>query len=156
MPLTFCKNRGVIITALAKYSGKTRLGNVWRVEEQQMTNDQKNEAVKLFEQGKTYRDIARLIGATPESVKQFFYRKRKNQFVITCEQCHQPIRLNSNRQHRFCSYSCRMKWWNHHPEEYSNKEQYCFCCKTCGKTFYSHHAASYCSRPCFYESRKRY
>ena len=33
-----------------------RLGNVWKVEEQQMTNDQKNEAVKLFEQGKTYRD----------------------------------------------------------------------------------------------------
>lgn len=121
-----------------------------------MTNTQKNEAVGLFNEGKAYREIGSLIGATPESVKQFFYRRRKKPFTILCEQCHQPIKLNSNRQHRFCSDLCRTRWWSHHPEEFSNKEQHFFCCKACGKSFYSRRStASFCSRNCYYDSRSR-
>lgn len=121
-----------------------------------MTNAQKNEAVRLFEEGKTYREIGSLIGTTPESVKQLFYRRRKKPLTIICEQCHQPIKSHSNRQHRFCSDLCRTRWWSHHPEEFSNKEQHSFSCKVCSKNFYSRrNTAFFCSRNCYYESRNQ-
>ena len=121
-----------------------------------MTEAQKNEAVKMFQAGRSYKEIGEQIGTTPGSVKQFFYRRRKQPVAYICEQCHQPIKLFRNKPHRFCSYACRMKWWLHHPEAYSNKEQHCFCCKVCGKSFYSRrNIASFCSRACYYESRRK-
>ena len=121
-----------------------------------MTEAQKNEAVKMLQEGRSYKEIGGKLGVTPESVKQFFYRRRKQPVSHICEQCHQPIMLSSNRQHRFCSDLCRTRWWSHHPEQYSNKEQHCFCCKVCGKRFYSRrNIASFCSRACYYESRRK-
>ena len=121
-----------------------------------MTEAQKNEAVKMFQAGRSYKEIGEQIGTTPGSVKQFFYRRRKQPVAYICVQCHQPIKLFRNKPHRFCSYACRMKWWLHHPEAYSNKEQHCFRCKICGKSFYSRrNIASFCSRSCYYESRRK-
>ena len=121
-----------------------------------MTEAQKNEAVKMFQAGRSYKEIGEQIGTTPGSVKQFFYRRRKQPVAYICEQCHQPIKLFRNMPHRFCSYACRMKWWLHHPEAYSNREQHCFRCKICGKSFYSRrNIASFCSRSCYYESRRK-
>ena len=121
-----------------------------------MTEAQKNEAVKMFQAGRSYKEIGEQIGTTPGSVKQFFYRRRKQPVAYICEQCHQPIKLFRNKPHRFCSYACRMKWWLHHPEAYSNREQHCFRCKICGKSFYSRrNIASFCSRACYYESRRK-
>ena len=120
-----------------------------------ITAVKKQEAVRLLTKGRTYKEIAEMFGVSPTAVKQFFYRCRKQSAPrLICNQCHQPIKLSSNRQHHFCSYSCRMKWWQKHPEAYSNKEQHCYRCKTCGKSFYSRRVASYCSRLCYYESMK--
>ena len=60
-----------------------------------MTEAQKNEAVKMFQAGRSYKENGEQIGVTPGSVKQFFYRRRKQPFSHICEQCHQPIRLSS-------------------------------------------------------------
>lgn len=152
--MTFGENHGCTSTMRAGNRSRRLAGREREVIA--MTVTQKKEAERLFDEGRTYKEIGELLGITPESVKQFFYRRRKQHVsCLICDQCHQPIKLNSNRHHRFCSYSCRMKWWQRHPEEYSNKDQHCFYCKTCGKMFYSRRAASYCSRPCYYESRKR-
>ena len=120
-----------------------------------MTEAQKTEALRLLGEGRIYKEIGEQIGATTESVKQFFYRNRKHKQPIRCEQCHQTMIRNESRQQRFCSYSCRMRWWSHHPEAFSNSEDHHYCCKTCGKYFYSRRAASFCSRPCYYESRRK-
>ena len=120
-----------------------------------MTNAQKAEALRLRREGRIYKEIGEQTGATTASVKQFFYRNQKYRQLLRCEQCHQTMVRNESRQQRFCSYSCRMRWWSHHPETYSNSESHLYCCKTCGKKFYSRPTASFCSCPCYYESKRK-
>ena len=70
-----------------------------------MTEAKKAEALRLHGEGKIYKEIGEQIGATTESVKQFFYRNRKHKQPLCCEQCHQPMIRYESRQQRFCSYS---------------------------------------------------
>ena len=42
-----------------------------------MTEAQKNEAVKMFQAGRSYKEIGEQIGVTPGSVKQFFLSPQK-------------------------------------------------------------------------------
>lgn len=120
-----------------------------------MTELQKAEALRLHAEGRIYKEIGEQIGATTESVKQFFYRNRKRKPQVRCEQCHRTMVRNESRQQRFCSDLCRTRWWSHHPESFSNKDEHCYCCHTCGKEFYSRRTtASFCSHRCYYESRR--
>lgn len=120
-----------------------------------MRQRQKDELVRLRNEGMTYAEIAESTGLSFGSVKMFFYRTRRNDATLRCEQCHQLIRNSNRPQQRFCSYSCRMKWWARHPDQHGYTERHCFCCVTCGKSFYSLHTQSYCSRNCYYVSKRK-
>ena len=69
-----------------------------------------------------------------------------------CEYCGKPIAQNPGRKRkRFCSDSCRNKWWNAHLELVKRKAVYTYTCPTCGKKFtvYGNSHRKFCSHACY-------
>ena len=67
-----------------------------------------------------------------------------------------PVKQNPGRKKkRFCSDSCRMKWWNSHMDKVKRKAIYEFTCLHCGRTFtaYGNSGRKYCSHDCYIEER---
>jgi hypothetical protein len=72
-----------------------------------------------------------------------------------CRQCGEPLRLHSgNHMKRFCSESCRQKWWRAHKGELSAKASTSVCVG-CGVTFKNggNPNRRYCSRDCYFDHR---
>jgi len=75
-----------------------------------------------------------------------------------CIQCGKPLSAHSgSRTRRFCSSSCRCKWWQTHSDESvrpSSSRQHVVC-PNCGKSFldYSSKARKYCSHACYIRDR---
>ena len=83
--LTFDESRGCISTTLAKRGVREKARVFNEMEGYTMTEAQKNEAVKMLQAGRSYKEIGEQIGVTPGSVKQFFYRRRKQPVAYICE-----------------------------------------------------------------------
>ena len=123
-------------------------------EENTMTHQQSNTIEDLRAAGLTYAEISAKMSLKLSTVKMFFSRKKKKIEPPRCDQCHRPL-VAISKKARFCSTSCRFKWHESHLEDSPNREKYIHNCHVCGKTFYSSKAASFCSRPCYYQSRRK-
>ncbi len=117
-----------------------------------MTNQEKQRINDLRKAGLSYQAIADETGISLGSIKMYFKRSKEVIPVPRCDQCHKPLRQDLVRANRrFCSDTCRRRWWIAHPEAMKGHR---FTCLFCGKDFYSRKPGKYCSRSCYYASRK--
>ena len=116
-----------------------------------MTDLEKKHISELREKGASYQSIADATGISLGSIKMYFQRKKEPSAVVPrCEQCAKPLRQDIIRVgRRFCSDTCRLKWWSTHPQKMSSHH---YRCMSCGKEFYSRKHGKYCSRACYYAS----
>ena len=122
-----------------------------------MTTVEKYRIQKLREQGHTYRQIASIMDMPDATVKSFC-RRNLNPNIGMCKQCGKKmeLRAKTKRKH-FCSDSCRMKWWNAHPEVVTRRAYYDLTCVCCGQPFqsYGNRNRKYCGRACFGMDRRK-
>lgn len=111
----------------------------------------KQEMLKLKEEGMSLKDLADRFNLTAGTISGTLHRERNKK---VCEYCGK--KFTTKRKHaRFCSDECRNKWWKNHPEQVNKKAFYTLTCKCCGKTFiaYGDKHRKYCSIACYREDR---
>ena len=128
-----------------------------------MTNEQKMKIAELRKQGFGYKKIAQMIGVSDGTVKTYCHRAGLTAPAepapsdgSTCQFCGKPIvQIQGRKQKRFCSDSCRNKWWNSHLDIVKRKAVYTFTCPACGKEFtaYGNANRKYCCHECYIEDR---
>ena len=80
----------------------------------------------------------------------------KQDEVIPCKCCGHPMTPDHRRKgQKFCSESCRMKWWARNRDKLKKKAIYSFVCAHCGKEFtaYGNTHRKYCSHDCYIADR---
>ncbi|MCD7726406.1 MAG: helix-turn-helix domain-containing protein [Clostridiales bacterium] len=126
-----------------------------------MTEDQKSRIKTLRENGVGYVRIAQTLGLSQNTVSSYC---RRNGLAGTkppagqhlCRYCGCPVEQTKGRKEKkFCSDSCRMKWWNSHLDKVNRKANYEFICPHCKKTFtaYGNSNRKYCSHECYVADR---
>ena len=110
-----------------------------------MTNEQKYQIAELRQFGYGYASIADALGLT------------KNQVSAYCRRAGLTGTKAAVGTTEFCSDSCRVRWWNAHPEMVNKKAIYHFTCACCGKEFtaYGNAHRKYCSHVCYIADRFR-
>lgn len=135
-----------------------------------MTDEQKQKLTAMRSQGYGYKRIGQALGISANSVKSYCRRNEckkqnmdkpsanrtttNNQNV--CLFCGVPVTSTPGKKtKKFCSDSCRMKWWNSHPELISHRASRMLSCNYCGKAFpvYGNSNRKYCCHSCYVEDR---
>ena len=140
-----------------------------------MTNTQKTVVESLRSQGLGYKRIAAQTGisantvksylrkiaplaveqATPDSIPESRPKEAPCEKHI-CRYCGTSVEQNPGRKEKkFCSDSCRIHWWNTHPDAVDKKAFYDFTCACCGKPFraYGNSQRKYCCHACYVQAR---
>ena len=126
-----------------------------------MTEAEKLRIHKLSQEGLGYKKIAAALDLPVNSVKTYLRRHPagENSAAIpdVCERCGKPIVQAPHRKRkRFCSDSCRISWWNAHPDKGGKRTLHTFTCAYCGRSFQSGaKGRRYCSRTCYAAARKK-
>ena len=128
-----------------------------------MTDSTKTAIIKMRENGDSFSHIAKTLNIPESTVKSFYRRHNKNSAQPTtetslsasyCENCGSPITQHPHRRHkRFCSDSCRLSWWNKHPDLINRSSANTYTCAHCGKSFTSYADRKYCSHECYISHR---
>ena len=127
-----------------------------------MTNEQKYQIAELRQFGYGYASIADALGLTKNQVSAYCRRAgltgTKAAVGTTdvpvsncCRCCGKSLMQTPGRKPvKFCSDSCRVRWWNAHPEMVNKKAIYHFTCACFGKEFtaYGNAHRNYCSHVC--------
>lgn len=126
-----------------------------------MTETEKLKISKLRRDGLGYKKIAAVLDLPVNSVKTYLRRHPANEDATAipdiCERCGKPIVQAPHRKRkRFCSDSCRISWWNAHPDKGGKRTLHAFTCAYCGRSFQSGaKGRRYCSRTCYAADRKK-
>lgn len=134
-----------------------------------MTENQKKLVQIYREKGMSYKEVADTLLVSINTIKTFCKRNGLggvrtgtagpgDGMVTVCRCCGKPVRQNPGRkQKRFCSDTCRNKWWNSHLEDVDKKANYECICEYCGKTFisYGNSNRKYCCHRCYVSDRFR-
>lgn len=127
-----------------------------------MNQDEKARVRELREEGLSYTEIAKRMDISKNTIKSFCRRngitetKKDKGDLSVCEFCRKPTPQPVGRKKkRFCSDSCRNKWWNSHMDEVDRKASYECVCRYCDKTFfpYGNKNRKYCSHQCYINDR---
>lgn len=137
-----------------------------------MTDEQKQQIRKQRLEGMGYKAIASSIGISRDSVKSFCKRhglqgnfcvvalnvEEKLGKNLICHCCQKPItQKTKGKPRKFCSDSCRRKWWKEHQDKRLQKDTafYSFSCSWCNKSFkaYGNSNRKYCSHSCYIKAR---
>jgi IS30 family transposase len=137
-----------------------------------MTTFDKEKIRELRQKGMGYKAIATALGLSKDSIKSYCKRaglngdscvialniEEKIKRNLLCACCQKPIKQKHHgRARRFCSETCRRKWWNEHQDKRSKNETsiYKFYCIQCGKEFkvYGNKQRKYCSHDCYIKDR---
>lgn len=130
-----------------------------------MTTQEKLKIAELRAAGLGYKKIATETGISENTVKSYLKRmtaaddqKEPDQpaAVFSCPLCGKEIRqIPGRKAKRFCSDSCRYRWWNSHPNQIQRESLREFTCPVCGKTFsaYGSRNRKYCSHDCYIRDR---
>jgi hypothetical protein len=130
-----------------------------------MTQFQKQQIQRMRGEGISYSKIAESMSISENTIKS--YCKRKNLAALTikasdfnanafCKNCGKNLEIMPGRKPRkFCSDSCRLKWWNHHTDLVANRTVNHMVCPCCGKDFNSYGTSKrkYCSHGCYIQDR---
>ena len=126
-----------------------------------MTEAEKLRIHKLSQEGLGYKKIAAALDLPVNSVKTYLRRHPVAEDAAAvpdiCERCGNPIIQTPHRKRkRFCSDSCRISWWNAHPDKGGKRTLHAFTCAYCGRSFQSGaKGRRYCSRTCYAAARKK-
>lgn len=137
------------------------------LEDNLMTNEQREKITALRHQGFGYTAIANSVGLSKDSVKAYCRthglagEKAKSHSLAEvptqlCLNCGKTlIQLPGRKQKKFCCPECRTAWWNAHPEAVKQKAIYTFTCPECEKEFtaYGNAKRKYCSHGCYIAAR---
>lgn len=121
-----------------------------------MTEDQKNLINKLRSEGYGYLKISQEIGVSVNTVKSYCRRNEISSMIketiTSCEQCGKPIDVSRRITKRFCSDTCRNKWWNTNSKP---RTRYSAVCPACGVVINMHrrNEKKYCSHACYIKTR---
>ena len=134
-----------------------------------MTNEQRAAIAEYRKNGYGYKKISQLTGICESTVKTYCQRNglggkareampEAAQEITekTCLCCGKTVIQHPGRKEKkFCSDSCRNKWWNSHLHLAKRKAMYDFICPTCGRSFsaYGNRNRKYCSHECYIEDR---
>lgn len=132
-----------------------------------MTDAQKIQIGKLREAGYGYKKIAEQMGLSENTVKTYCRRhgfggNRTHLQTVTQSEEHHCLccgtavgQTPGRKQKKFCSDSCRNKWWNSHLDKVERKANYEFICPQCKKPFtaYGNKNRKYCSHECYIADR---
>lgn len=135
-----------------------------------MTPDEKSRLTAMRIEGSSYAEIADALGISKNTVKTFCRRNGLTPEVegmpveITpahttdrlCPQCGKPvIQPEGRKQKKFCSDTCRNRWWNSHMDMVKRKAIYEYTCPTCGSAFtaYGNSHRKYCCHECYIADR---
>lgn len=121
-----------------------------------MTQDEKNKIIELRVSGKGYGRIAAELNLSKNTVASFLKRNEANNINKikdgNCQNCGIAIKLlPKRRQKKFCSDSCRMKWWNSNLDNVNKKAFYILECKNCKKILkiYGNKERKFCCVNCY-------
>lgn len=124
-----------------------------------MTNEQKLQIAAYRKAGMGYKQIAKELDLSANSVKSYCRRNGLNNEALeqslletACETCGKSIeQKKGKKKKRFCSDKCRNQWWNSHLDQVKRKAVYEYICPTCGKPFsvYGNAKRKYCSHACY-------
>ena len=127
-----------------------------------MTDRQKNEIVRMRQNGAKYSKISDVLGISINTVKSYC-RRNKVQLKETktgsgnfCKNCGKNIiQREKVKKRKFCCPECKTEWWNSHPEAVNRKANYELRCLSCGKGFvsYGNKGRKYCSHECYINAR---
>lgn len=129
-----------------------------------MTNEQKMKIAALRKDGYSYGDIANEIGVSEGTVKSYcrrngLMRKQNNiekEDIRHCLFCGKKVVQNPGRKEKkFCSDTCRSKYWNKHLAEVNRRSMQTYECAYCHKPFKAYESAGrkYCCHECYIEDR---
>ena len=135
-----------------------------------MNDTQRKQIDRLRSTGISYGGIAKQMGLSVNTVKSYCRRSSsvENEIAdskspaempeetVVCEFCGRVmVQLPHRKKKRFCSDTCRSRWWSAHPEKVNRKANYECTCGRCGKRFisYGNQDRKYCSRACYIEDR---
>lgn len=130
-----------------------------------MTQQHKEQIIKLRATGTSYGQIAKALGLSINTVKSYCQRNPKGRetskrvevaCLDRCPQCDALLEQSTgHRQKRFCSPKCRIAWWAVHPEQMTRKRLFSVECQHCGGVFvqYGSRPRKFCSRGCYLAHR---
>ena len=126
-----------------------------------LSEEEKKKIIDLRENGISFIDIAAQTQINYSTVKTCVHRHNKKMGKTSsrqpkCPSCGAPItQTPGTRKKKYCSYSCRMKWWSKHKEQ-MNRTLYTITCAKCGCSFESANPnQKYCTHTCYTESRRK-
>lgn len=139
------------------------------LEDNLMTNEQREKITALRHQGFGYTAIANSVGLSKDSVKAYCRshglagEKAESHSLAEvptqlCLNCGKTlIQFPGRKQKKFCCPECRTAWWNAHPESVQRKAYYTLTCRHCGKQFesYGNSHRVFCSRDCYLKFRRK-
>lgn len=131
-----------------------------------MNDTQRQQIEKLRAEGLSYGKISETLGLSINTIKTYCRRHGLGGVVATsapideaghfCLCCGKPVQQTPGRKEKkFCSDSCRNKWWNSHLDKVERKANYEFVCPHCKKPFtaYGNKNRKYCSHECYIADR---
>lgn len=127
-----------------------------------MNQSEKTRIKELREDGMGYAEIARKMDISINTIKSFCRRNglggiKKDESNLTfCKFCFKPVnQYLGKKRKKFCSDSCRNKWWNTHMEDVDKRANYRCICLACGQVFisYGNKNRKYCSHQCYINDR---
>lgn len=80
-----------------------------------MTNQEKQQIIKLKKEGMSYSTIASITGFNESTIKTIYSRSKRNQLKKKelCPICGKPlIQTRGHRQKKYCSNKCKDKYWS--------------------------------------------
>ena len=77
-----------------------------------MNEIQKHKLIMLKKQGRSYKEISSALSISEGTIKSFFRRQKlKSKKIYTeCKNCGATLEKRCGSK-KFCSDSCRYKWW---------------------------------------------
>lgn len=115
-----------------------------------MNSALKSKILDMKKDGLSYAKISK------NTIKSFLRRNgAKCKSEVLCKNCRKPLEnFSRNGMMKFCSGSCRYKWWNKNADG-NRKYLQILTCKSCGEKFksYNNKIRKYCSYKCYVEHR---
>ncbi|WP_085022389.1 RNA polymerase subunit sigma-70 [Anaerovibrio sp. JC8] len=124
-----------------------------------MTNLEKRQVMDLREKGYGYIRISNELGISVNTIKSFCRRSlvSKTDDKHYCRCCGKEVEQTKGRKEKkFCSDSCRMKWWNRNLDKVDRRTYQSKSCPNCGSEFTVYGTFSkkkYCSHSCYIKFR---
>ena len=135
-----------------------------------MTSEEKSRLSAMRKAGRSYTEIAAELGISKNTIKTFCRRNGLTREVESkpvevtpaptterlCPHCGKPvIQLEGRKEKKFCSDTCRNRWWNSHMDMVKRKAIYEYTCPTCGSAFtaYGNSHRKYCCHECYIVDR---